>query len=135
MPDPQPHPYPGMQEWLDKYSGAETITQEMNDENPMRNNAHPHDPAAYEPLFPRESFTHYVLAHITDEVDALAGGVPRNTQEAVGRFMVLDNVVPYVTTMEQTAAEIDRLHEAGLIEHREDGSYYLTNNGWAELTN
>jgi hypothetical protein len=103
----------------------EEITEEHNATNPLRVDD-------YEPVFDRHGLTRKVFAFITDEVDAHAGGVPRNTTEAIGRVLRLDGVV---SDFDQVQGELDRLEAAGLIEQRDDGSYFLTREGWIERSN
>jgi hypothetical protein len=105
-----------------------SITAEHNASNPLKVDD-------YEPHFPRESHTRRVLGTITDEEDAQAGGVPRNTRDAVARVMVPDETSPKITEQAHVDAEFDALAEAGLIEQRDDGSYGLTRAGWVELSN
>lgn len=139
MPSKSTHPLPEMQEWLDKWypEGHEVteVTAEMNAENPLAVNIPPGQPGAYEPKFVRESVTHRILAHITDENDLL-GGVyaPRNTPDMVGKAVIPDKDTA-VSTQEQVETEFAKLKEAGLIEQRDDGSYGKTRDGWVELVN
>jgi hypothetical protein len=94
----------------------------------------------YTPVFDRDSRARRVLAHITDEEDAAAGGVPRNTAETLTRVLAADDKSPdFDLDPEQSLptveAQLDRLVEAGLVSQRKDGSYKLTEDGYREVYN
>lgn len=116
-----------LQKWADKNitDGVEQLTEEIM-------STHPFKVEDYEPKFPREGLEHRVLGTITDEEHY--EGKQMNTLDQVSRFLVSDPVVP-VDNPDAVGAAVDKLHEAGLVEHRDDGSYVLTRDGWIELIN
>jgi hypothetical protein len=118
----------GTKKWLEDNFPADEITDEIAASNPLK-------VEDYEPHFDRSGNVRRVLGSITDEVDAHAGGVPRNTRDAVGRYLVNDDVVPGITDQEQVDDAFDSLIDHGLVEQNDDGSYSLTTEGWIELSN
>lgn len=88
----------------------------------------------YEPKFDRTGTTRRVLGHITDMEHAGRG--PRNTTARLAQELAED---PYTminfNQEDQVQSHLNNLVEAGLVEHRDDDTYAVTDAGQVELAN
>ena len=87
----------------------------------------------YEPSFDRTSTERRVLGHITD--DDHVGRGPRNTIDRLRLELEEDPHTRYGGNVEQLQGYLDALEQEGLVEHREDGTYVVTDAGRTELGN